>query len=541
MGTFKPTQIIDYKRSEDLLTDEDIYWRRLKTAAVIQEPGHVSCVDFSPKSPHYLAATSSVKVTLYDTSVCEPHALYSRFKQAVYGGRFRHDGTLLAAGGQEGRIRVFDVNSSTKAPLRTYKAHESATHFVKFVAKGQRVVSFGDDQSIKCWDLADMGAIPVVAFPGAHADHIRCGDVAHTSEHLLVSGSYDHMAKLWDCRTHEAVATVDHGWPVEAVLLFPNDSLLATAGGTVVKIWDLTAGGKQLAVLSHHHKTITSLTFAANHSRLLSGGLDKHVKVYDTATYEVVHSMDFPGAVLSVAISPDDNVLAVGMTGGNLLAIQRREPDKKVVNAVRKRQTARPTIVAHQVFTEGEYVKSDVPVTAARESAALTRFDQCLKAFQHSKALDCLLKTSYLVERKPEMIVSGLRELNRCGALAKALAGRDYSTLGPLLRFLCRHIGRQKFLRTLLVTADTLVDIYGGNSELDPHTEKLLKKLRDAVGREIGVQKQLCSVVGALDLLFQAAKPPAPPVSNEVFGEAVVEPIVFSKKSHGFDVFGATS
>lgn len=55
------------------------------------------------------------------------------------------------------------------------------------------------------------------------------------------------------------------------------------------------------------------------------------------------------------------------------------------------------------------------------------------------------------------MIVSGLRELNRCGALAKALSGRDYSTLGPLLRFLCRHIGRQKFLRTLLVTADTLV------------------------------------------------------------------------------------
>ena len=66
----------------------------------------------------------------------------------------------------------------------------SATHCVKFVAKGQRVVSFGDDQSIKCWDLADMGAIPVVAFPGAHADHVRCGDVAHTSDHLLVSGKF---------------------------------------------------------------------------------------------------------------------------------------------------------------------------------------------------------------------------------------------------------------------------------------------------------------------------------------------------------------
>ena len=81
--------------------------------------------------------------------------------------------------------------------------------------------------------------------------------------------------------------------------------------------------------------------------------------------------MDFPGAVLSVAIpyglhphrqmtivlrfQPDDNVLAVGMTGGNLLAIQRRQPDRQTEPP--KRSTSRPTAVSHQVFKMGEYVK----------------------------------------------------------------------------------------------------------------------------------------------------------------------------------------
>ena len=62
------------------------------------------------------------------------------------------------------------------------------------------------------------------------------------------------------------------------------------------------------------------------------------------------------------------------------------------------------------------------------------------------------------------------------------------------------------------------------------HTERLLKKLRDAVGREIGVQKQLCSVVGALDLLFQAATPLPPPVTSQVFARLWSSPLSSRKK-----------
>ena len=43
-------------------------------------------------------------------------------------------------------------------------------------------------------------------------------------------GAYDHTAKLFDARTQSSVMTVEHGYPVESVLLFPTDGIFLTAG-----------------------------------------------------------------------------------------------------------------------------------------------------------------------------------------------------------------------------------------------------------------------------------------------------------------------
>lgn len=55
--------------------------------------------------------------------------------------------------------------------------------------------------------------------------------------------------------------------------------------------------------MSNHQKTVTCLAFDSTASRLLSGGLDQMVKVYDVNTYKVVHTMRYPAPVLSLAVS----------------------------------------------------------------------------------------------------------------------------------------------------------------------------------------------------------------------------------------------
>lgn len=66
---------------------------------------------------------------------------------------------------------------------------------------------------------------------------------------LVFAGSYDHTVKLFDARTKSSVMTIEHGHPVESVLLFPSGGLLVSAGNplksntpniySVVHIWGI--------------------------------------------------------------------------------------------------------------------------------------------------------------------------------------------------------------------------------------------------------------------------------------------------------------
>lgn len=75
------------------------------------------------------------------------------------------------------------------------------------------------------------------------------------------------------------------------------------SGGTEIRVWDVLAGGRLLVKLAQHHKTITCLKIASNGRRILSGSLDRHVKIYDSGTYKMVHSLDYPNSILSLGVS----------------------------------------------------------------------------------------------------------------------------------------------------------------------------------------------------------------------------------------------
>ena len=96
---------------------------------------------------------------------------------------------------------------------------------------------------------------------------------------------------------------MSHDAPVESILSYPGGSLLASAGGNTVKIWDLLSGGRVLQTLSNHQKTITCMAFDGNASRLLTGSLDHHVKVYNVQDYKVTYSSKYPAPVQSIAVS----------------------------------------------------------------------------------------------------------------------------------------------------------------------------------------------------------------------------------------------
>ncbi len=91
--------------------------------------------------------------------------------------------------------------------------------------------------------------------------------------------------------------------PVEQVLMFPSGTAVVSSAGPIIRVWDIVAGGRCLRAISNHQKTVTALAFNADASRLLTGGLDHMVKVYDVSNYKVVHTMRYPAPILCLAIS----------------------------------------------------------------------------------------------------------------------------------------------------------------------------------------------------------------------------------------------
>lgn len=77
---------------------------------------------------------------------------------------------------------------------------------------------------------------------------------------------------------------------------------------------------------SNHQKNITCLSMDGTSNRLLSCGLDGHVKVYSLQTMSNVHGTRYGQPLSSVAVSPDNRKLVVGYVDGNL-TIRTRNKD----------------------------------------------------------------------------------------------------------------------------------------------------------------------------------------------------------------------
>ena len=144
---------------------------------------------------------------------------------------------------------------------------------------------------------------------------MRCGITSESSDDLILTGSYDHTVKMIDTRTQSTVISVDHGEPIENILMFPSSNMFISCGGNSIKVWDVLKGGKLMRTMVNHHKTVTCLQFSHGCKYLLTGGLDRHVKVFDLLNYNLVHTIDYPSPILSlgVLVSPATIFLRVLM------------------------------------------------------------------------------------------------------------------------------------------------------------------------------------------------------------------------------------
>ncbi|KAG8011832.1 U3 small nucleolar RNA-associated protein 15-like protein [Nibea albiflora] len=498
MASFKPTKIQVYPKLGEKVTQDTLYWKNYKAPLQIKEFGAITNIDFSPVAPHNFAVTAFTRVHIYGPFSQEPVKTFTRFKDTAYSGRFRSDGQLLVAGCEDSVVRLFDA--SGKVALRMFKGHTKAVHVTDFTSDGYQILTGSDDYTCRLWDVPNATELNTYQ---EHTDYIRCGVTSKLNRDFFITGSYDHTLKMFDARLDKSVMTMDHGHPVENLLLYPSEGLLVSAGGRYVKVWDLLKGGQPLVSLKNHHKTVTCLSLGSNGQRLLSASLDRHVKVYNTTNYKVVHNFDYAASILSLGLAPNDESIVVGMANGILSVKHRKSLEESKETSGQQRRKP-----SYRVFVKGKnYVpKQDDYLVSKPVKQHLARYDKQLKKFNVSKALDTALET-WLRWRKPEITVAVLKELDRRGTLKNALAGRDEKSLFHLLRFLNGYLVDPRFAPVLVTTAEMILDIYRSVIGQSPVVDQQLLRLQDLLEREIDYQKDLLEVLGMLDTMFASSIP----------------------------------
>lgn len=315
------------------LTSEQKYWNSFESELKLDPSQHsspVTYISIPPPPPSnaltapqdLFAVTTGSRVQIFSSKTRKVVKTISRFgvDDIAHSGNIRRDGRILLAGGDSGAIQAFDVKS--RAILKTWKEHKQPVWVTQWNPSDlTNLMSCSDDRTVRLWDLPSDKSL--TTFEG-HQDYVRSGSFMPAQSGLLVSGSYDQTVRLWDARAGgKAVMVFKHAAPIEAVLPMPSGTAVLAASDNAVSVLDIVAA-KPIHRLRNHQKAVTSLCLAQNGERLLTGGLDGHVKVFETTGWNVVAGMKYSSPVLSLNVIPSqkqDKHIAVGLQSG-LLSIK---------------------------------------------------------------------------------------------------------------------------------------------------------------------------------------------------------------------------
>lgn len=189
---------------------------------------------------------------------------------------------------------------------------KGSTNSVSFSPDGTMLASGGQDETIRLWDLETGESIST--FSG-HERSVESVDFSPDGT-MIASGSMDETIRLWNIDTGQAVnVLIGHSEGVKSVAFSPDGTTIVSGSSDgTVRRWDVTSGENIDSRTSTNAFTVYSVAYSPDGNTFASGSNDSQTRSSDTG--EKIYSFDHDVLNLSVDFSPNGRSLATGTSSG---------------------------------------------------------------------------------------------------------------------------------------------------------------------------------------------------------------------------------
>lgn len=223
--------------------------------------------------------------------------------------------SLGSPGGQDREkvARVWDARTGElRATLRDPAADRGSMdghHQVAWSPDGARIALAGMER-VTLWDANRAQKIAGLDDDrGYQSEHAIAW--SHDGKTLATSGGKQAEIRLWSGETGAPIRVVPSGLPhVWSLAWSPDGAMLAAAASGQIKLFD-GRSGVELRVLTGSFRGVLEMVFTPDGRKLVAGGEDGNVHVFDPVTTARLASFAaHAGRLMSLAVTPDGIGLA---------------------------------------------------------------------------------------------------------------------------------------------------------------------------------------------------------------------------------------
>lgn len=274
--------------------------------------GAVTSLAFSPDGKLVAAGGMDDLVRVWDAATGQIKHQLRRHKGEVTSVAFSPDSSRLASSAMDGTAALWDMVSG--ALVEHLRGHEAEIYRIVFVTP-DRVATVSYDRTARLWDISDGPYVRTLSMVSRGLDRTA---ISLDSGRLAVAR--ERTASVFDIKTGATIADLSaHDQQVSCVAISPDGARVGTGTAEgAARIWDL--GSAQVKVtLEGHGKGVSAIQFSRNGKRIATGASEGGVRLWDAASgARLAELLEHTSHVSSLAFSNDDRLLASGSWDGTL-------------------------------------------------------------------------------------------------------------------------------------------------------------------------------------------------------------------------------